>query len=111
MVESGLLRKQDPPILGGDALYSIKRAGIQALERLGIYYLGASLEREQDGERFQIPHALELNGDDCADFPIDEAVPGCFAWALIARARGNAGVRGEDFRNRCAQQRWSFDRL
>lgn len=61
MVECGLLRKQDPPILGGDALYSIKGAGIQALERLGIYYLGASLEREQDGERFQIPHALELN--------------------------------------------------
>lgn len=61
MVECGLVRKQDSPILAGDTLYSIKRAGIQALERLGIYYLGASLEREQDGERCQIPHALELN--------------------------------------------------
>jgi hypothetical protein len=61
MVECGLLRKQDPPILGGDTLYSVKRAGIQALERLGIYYLGANLEREQDGEGFLIPHALEVN--------------------------------------------------
>ena len=61
MVGCGLLRKQDPPILGGDTLYSVKRAGIQALERLGICYLGASLEREQDGEGFQIPHALEVN--------------------------------------------------
>ena len=39
MVECGLLRKQDPAILAGDALYSIKRSGIQALERLGTYYL------------------------------------------------------------------------
>jgi hypothetical protein len=46
---------------GRRPLYSVKRAGVQALERLGIFYLGANLEREEVGEGFQIPHALELN--------------------------------------------------
>jgi len=61
MVEGGLLRKQVVPILGGDALYSINRAGVQALERLGTYYLGAHLGRDRDADQFQIPHSLELN--------------------------------------------------
>ena len=61
MVEGGLVRKQSHPILSGDALYSITRAGIQALERLGTYYLGANLERDQDAHAFQVPHALEIN--------------------------------------------------
>ena len=44
LVEAGLMRKQVVPYLNGEALYSITRAGVQALERLGIYYLGANLE-------------------------------------------------------------------
>ena len=37
------------------------RRGVQALERLGVYYLGANLDRETELHEFQIPHALELN--------------------------------------------------
>ena len=61
MVDTGLVRKQAPPMLNGDALYSITRAGLQALERLGVYYLGATVDREQDAYRYQVPHALEVN--------------------------------------------------
>ena len=61
LVEAGLMRKQVVPYLNGEALYSITRAGVQALERLGIYYLGANLEREKDALEFQIPHSLEVN--------------------------------------------------
>jgi len=61
MVASGLVRKQVPSILNGDALYSITRSGLQALERLGVYYLGATIDREQDAHRYQVPHALEVN--------------------------------------------------
>ena len=61
MVEGGLVRKQAPSNLNGEVLYSITRAGVQALERLGIYYLGASLDRDQDVHAFQVPHALEVN--------------------------------------------------
>ena len=61
MVEGGLVRKQSLPILGGDALYSITRVGIQALERLGTYYLGANVEHDSDGPAFQVPHALAVN--------------------------------------------------
>lgn len=60
MVEGGLVRKQSLPMLNGDALYSITRTGVQALERLGTYYLGGNFER-QDAHEFQVPHALELN--------------------------------------------------
>jgi hypothetical protein len=35
LVNSGLLRKQVVPCLGTDALYSITRGGIQALEEMG----------------------------------------------------------------------------
>jgi len=61
MVDTGLVRKQAPPMSNGDALYSITRAGLQALERLGIYYLGATVDREQEAYRYQVPHALEVN--------------------------------------------------
>jgi len=61
LVRHGLLRKQILPYLSGEALYSISRAGIEALERLGTYYLGANVEREKDPSEFQIPHALEIN--------------------------------------------------
>jgi len=61
MVDGGLVRKQAPPMLNGDALYSITRADVQALERLGVYYLGATVDREQDAYRYQVPHALEVN--------------------------------------------------
>jgi hypothetical protein len=60
MVAGKLVRKQFVPILHGEALYSINRAGIQALERLGTYYLGANLEGAEAHE-FQVPHALEVN--------------------------------------------------
>lgn len=61
MVEGGLVRKQSLRFLGSDVLYWITRAGLQALERLGTYYLGASLEHAQDAHEFQVPHALEVN--------------------------------------------------
>lgn len=61
LVRAGLVRKQVLPFLKGEALYSITRAGIHGLEQLGIYYLGANLDRERDAQEAQIPHALELN--------------------------------------------------
>jgi hypothetical protein len=61
LVNSGLLRKQTVPYLGADALYSITRAGVHALEELGIVYLGDFVEREKDPTEAQMPHVLELN--------------------------------------------------
>ena len=61
LVNSGLLRKQVVPYLGTDALYSITRGGIQALEEMGVTYLGGYVEREKDPHEVQIPHVLELN--------------------------------------------------
>jgi hypothetical protein len=61
MVHAGLIRKQITSFLNGEALYSITGRGIQALEQLGVHYLGANLEREKEAHEFQIPHALELN--------------------------------------------------
>ena len=61
LVCNGLVRKQVLPFLSGDPLYSISRRGIHALERMGVYYLGANLDRERDTQEAQIPHALELN--------------------------------------------------
>jgi len=61
MVERGLMRKQALPMLNGDALYSITRAGLQALESLGVYYLGSTCDREQDAYKYQMLHALEVN--------------------------------------------------
>lgn len=61
MVAGGLVRKQSITALGSDSLYSITRTGIQALERLGTYYLGANTERGSDVQAFQVPHALEVN--------------------------------------------------
>ena len=61
LVNSGLLRKQVVPFLGADGLYSITRGGIQALEEMGITYLGGYVERERDPQEVQIPHVLELN--------------------------------------------------
>ena len=75
LVARGLLRKQVVPYLNGEALYSINRTGIQALERLGVYYLGASLEQEKDPNEFQIPHALELNN-------IRLALARCACWSV-----------------------------
>jgi len=61
LVRNGLVRKQMLPFLGGEPLYSISRGGIRALEQMGVYYLGANLDRERDPQEAQIPHALELN--------------------------------------------------
>jgi hypothetical protein len=61
LVNSGLLRRQVVPYLGADALYSITRAGVHALEEMGIVYLGDFVEREKDPAEAQIPHVLELN--------------------------------------------------
>jgi hypothetical protein len=61
LVNSGLLRKQVVPYLGADALYSITRGGVQALEEMGITYLGGYGEREKDPTEAQVPHVLELN--------------------------------------------------
>ncbi len=60
-VRKGLLQKQVLPFLKSEALYSISRAGIQGLEQLGVYYLGANLDREKDAQEAQVPHALEVN--------------------------------------------------
>jgi hypothetical protein len=61
LVRAGLVRKQSPTFLDGEALYSITGQGIQALEQLGVYYLGANLDRQKELHEFQIPHALEVN--------------------------------------------------
>lgn len=61
LARSGLVRKHVLPLLNGEALYSISSRGIQALERLGVYYLDGNLDREKEIHEFQIPHALELN--------------------------------------------------
>jgi hypothetical protein len=61
LVETGLMRKQIVPFLDGETLYSITRAGVEALEQLGVYYLGGNFERDKDAREFQIPHSLELN--------------------------------------------------
>ena len=61
LVNSGLLRKLTVPYLGADALYSITRAGVHALEEMGIVYLADFVEREKDPAEAQIPHVLELN--------------------------------------------------
>src|SRR5258706_15989728 len=61
LVETGLMRKQMVPFLNGEALYSITRSGVEALEQLGVYYLGGNFERDKDAREFQIPHSLELN--------------------------------------------------
>lgn len=53
LARSGLLRRQMVPFLDGEALYSITGRGIQALERLGIYYLGAGLDREKIFTKFK----------------------------------------------------------
>jgi len=61
LAEAGLMRKQMVPFLDGEALYSITRPGVEALEQLGVYYLGGNFERDKDAREFQIPHSLELN--------------------------------------------------
>jgi hypothetical protein len=61
LVNTGLLRRQVVSYLGAEALYSITRGGIQALEELGVTYLGGYVEREKDPHEAQIPHVLELN--------------------------------------------------
>jgi hypothetical protein len=61
MVDAGLVRKQALPMLNGDVLYSITRAGFHALEGLGTFHLGATFDREPEVHRSQIPHALEVN--------------------------------------------------
>ena len=40
MVDAGLVRKQALPMLNGDVLYSITRAGFHALEGLGTFPSG-----------------------------------------------------------------------
>ncbi len=60
LVKSGLLRKKVVPYLGTDALYWITRSGIQALEEMGVTYLGGIVEREKEPRGAQIPHVLEL---------------------------------------------------
>jgi hypothetical protein len=61
LFRAGLARKQVRPFLKGEALYSINRASIHALEQLGVYFLSANLDREKDAQEAQIPHALEMN--------------------------------------------------
>jgi hypothetical protein len=61
LVNSGLLRKQVISYLAAEALYSITRGGIQALEELGVTHLGGYVEREKDPHAAQISRVLELN--------------------------------------------------
>jgi len=48
-------------LLNGDLLYSITRAGFYALEGLGSFHLGATVDREPEAHKSQVPHALEVN--------------------------------------------------
>jgi hypothetical protein len=61
LVTNGLLRKKVVPYLGADALYSITRDGIHALEERGVSLLAGFIAREKDPHEMQIPHVLELN--------------------------------------------------
>ena len=61
MVDAGLVRKQALPMLNGDVLYSITRAGFHALEGLGTFHLGATFDREPEAHKSQVPHVLEVN--------------------------------------------------
>lgn len=61
MVDAGLVRKQALPMLNGDLLYSITCAGFHALEGLGSFHLGATVDREPEAHKSQVPHALEVN--------------------------------------------------
>jgi hypothetical protein len=65
-VNTGLLRRQAVSYLGAEALYSITRGGIQALEELGVTYLGGYVEREKDPHEAQIPHVLRAEPDPLA---------------------------------------------
>jgi hypothetical protein len=60
MVQGGLLRKQVVAFLASDALYSATRAGLHALEEMGVPYAAGFTDRETDPHEAQIPHILEL---------------------------------------------------
>jgi hypothetical protein len=62
LVKSGLLRKQVIPYLGMDVLYSITNSGIEALEEMGITYLGGGYVKEdKTPNELQLRHVLEIN--------------------------------------------------
>jgi hypothetical protein len=62
LVKIRLLRKHVIPYAGTDALYSITRGGIQALEQMGVRFLGGGyVDRETDPGEKLISHVLELN--------------------------------------------------
>ena len=62
LVKSGLLRKQVIPYLGMDVLYSITNSGIEALEVMGITYLGGGYVKEEKAPtELQLRHVLEIN--------------------------------------------------
>jgi len=60
MVQGGLLRKQVVAFLASDALYSATRAGLHALEEMGVPDVGGFTDRNTDPHEAQIPHILEL---------------------------------------------------
>lgn len=63
LVAGGLLRKLVIPQFGKtDALYSVTRGGIDALEWMGITYLGGGyVEQDKPPSDMQLCHVLELN--------------------------------------------------
>ena len=62
LVKSGLLRRQVAPYVGIDTLYSITPGGIQALEELGVLFLGGGYVKDgAEPQQVQVSHVLELN--------------------------------------------------
>jgi hypothetical protein len=59
--EAGLLRKHRVSHVGSEPLYSITRSGIQALEQMGVRFLGGGhVERETDPDEEVTAHVLEI---------------------------------------------------
>lgn len=63
LVNGGLLRKMVIPQFGKtNALYSVTRGGVDALEWMGITYLGGGyVEQDKPPSEMQLCHVLELN--------------------------------------------------
>lgn len=61
LVNSGLLRKLVVPQFSKNALYSITEAGVEALEMMGVTYLGGYVEHDAPPDKMRVSHLLEIN--------------------------------------------------
>jgi hypothetical protein len=61
LAESGLVRKQRPAFLNRRILYTSTRAGVLALENLGVHMLSLYAEPDDSRTNHQVMHSLESN--------------------------------------------------